>query len=66
MTIHAKNFIAGEWVAASDMTPDINPSNTRRNRRRVPARVAGGCRARHRGGESSLPEVEPVDAAGAL
>jgi aldehyde dehydrogenase (NAD+) len=29
MTIHAKNFIAGEWVGASDMAPDQNPSNTR-------------------------------------
>jgi acyl-CoA reductase-like NAD-dependent aldehyde dehydrogenase len=28
MTIHAKNFIAGEWVAASNNAPDINPSNT--------------------------------------
>jgi alpha-ketoglutaric semialdehyde dehydrogenase len=27
MTIHARNFIAGEWVAASDAAPDINPSN---------------------------------------
>jgi alpha-ketoglutaric semialdehyde dehydrogenase len=29
MTIHAKNFIAGEWVGAADMAPDVNPSNTR-------------------------------------
>ena len=29
MTVHAKNFIAGEWVAASDMAPAVNPSNTR-------------------------------------
>jgi alpha-ketoglutaric semialdehyde dehydrogenase len=29
MTVHAKNFISGEWVAASDMAPDFNPSNTR-------------------------------------
>ncbi len=29
MTVHAKNFIAGEWAAASDMAPDVNPSNTR-------------------------------------
>ena len=28
MTFQAKNFIAGEWVAASDAAPDINPSNT--------------------------------------
>jgi aldehyde dehydrogenase (NAD+) len=28
MTIHAKNFIAGEWVAAANAAPDINPSNT--------------------------------------
>jgi aldehyde dehydrogenase (NAD+) len=28
MTIHAKNFIAGEWVAASQAAPDVNPSNT--------------------------------------
>jgi acyl-CoA reductase-like NAD-dependent aldehyde dehydrogenase len=25
---HARNFIAGEWIAAADTTPDINPSNT--------------------------------------
>jgi aldehyde dehydrogenase (NAD+) len=29
MTIHAKNFIAGEWVGSDDMAPDVNPSNTR-------------------------------------
>jgi alpha-ketoglutaric semialdehyde dehydrogenase len=29
MTAHAKNFIAGEWVAASEAAPDINPSNTK-------------------------------------
>ncbi len=29
MTIHARNFIAGEWVAASDAAPDVNPSNTK-------------------------------------
>src|SRR5215212_8597106 len=28
MTIHAKNFIAGEWVAAANAAPDVNPSNT--------------------------------------
>ena len=28
MTIHAKNFIAGEWVAATNSAPDVNPSNT--------------------------------------
>jgi aldehyde dehydrogenase (NAD+) len=28
MTVHAKNFIAGEWVGAQDMAPDVNPSNT--------------------------------------
>ena len=28
MTIHARNFIAGEWVPASEAAPDINPSNT--------------------------------------
>lgn len=28
MTIHGKNYIAGEWVAASEAAPDINPSNT--------------------------------------
>jgi acyl-CoA reductase-like NAD-dependent aldehyde dehydrogenase len=28
MTIHAKNFIGGEWVAAANAAPDINPSNT--------------------------------------
>ena len=28
MTIHARNFIAGEWVEASDSAPDINPSDT--------------------------------------
>jgi acyl-CoA reductase-like NAD-dependent aldehyde dehydrogenase len=29
MTIHAKNFIAGEWTEGGDMTPDLNPSNTK-------------------------------------
>ena len=28
MTFQAKNFIAGEWVSASDAAPDLNPSNT--------------------------------------
>ena len=28
MTLHARNFIAGEWVPASDLAPDVNPSNT--------------------------------------
>src|SRR5215472_16613126 len=28
MTIHAKNFIAGEWTEAANAAPDINPSNT--------------------------------------
>lgn len=28
MTIHAKNFIGGEWIAASEVASDINPSNT--------------------------------------
>jgi acyl-CoA reductase-like NAD-dependent aldehyde dehydrogenase len=28
MTIHAKNFIAGEWVEATNAAPDLNPSNT--------------------------------------
>ncbi|MFC2250146.1 aldehyde dehydrogenase family protein [Labrys portucalensis] len=28
MTLHARNFIAGEWVASSDLAPDVNPSNT--------------------------------------
>jgi alpha-ketoglutaric semialdehyde dehydrogenase len=28
MTIHAKNFIAGEWTAAANAASDINPSNT--------------------------------------
>jgi aldehyde dehydrogenase (NAD+) len=28
MTIHAKNFIAGDWVAAANAAPDLNPSNT--------------------------------------
>src|SRR5262245_4157640 len=28
MTIHAKNFIAGEWVEAANAAPDVNPSNT--------------------------------------
>ena len=28
MTFQAKNFIAGEWVAAADAAPDVNPSNT--------------------------------------
>ncbi len=29
MTIHAKNFIAGEWVESKDHTQDLNPSNTK-------------------------------------
>jgi len=29
MTIHAKNFIAGEWVESKDYTQDLNPSNTK-------------------------------------
>ena len=29
MTIHAKNFIGGEWVEAKDRSPDLNPSNTK-------------------------------------
>ncbi|HKY87962.1 MAG TPA: aldehyde dehydrogenase family protein, partial [Pseudorhodoplanes sp.] len=29
MTIHAKNFIGGEWVEAKDHTQDLNPSNTK-------------------------------------
>jgi acyl-CoA reductase-like NAD-dependent aldehyde dehydrogenase len=29
MTIHAKNFIAGEWVESKDHTKDLNPSNTK-------------------------------------
>ncbi|HEX8167623.1 MAG TPA: aldehyde dehydrogenase family protein [Beijerinckiaceae bacterium] len=28
MTIHARNFIGGEWVEAGNAAPDINPSNT--------------------------------------
>jgi len=28
MTVHARNFIAGEWIAAAEQAPDINPSNT--------------------------------------
>ena len=28
MTLHAKNFIAGEWIAAANAAPDVNPSNT--------------------------------------
>jgi alpha-ketoglutaric semialdehyde dehydrogenase len=28
MTIQGRNFIAGEWVAAAEAAPDINPSNT--------------------------------------
>lgn len=28
MTEAARNFIAGEWVAASDAAPNLNPSNT--------------------------------------
>jgi aldehyde dehydrogenase (NAD+) len=28
MTVHTKNFIAGEWIAATNAAPDINPSNT--------------------------------------
>src|SRR5215212_5306628 len=28
MTIHAKNFIGGEWVQAQNASPDLNPSNT--------------------------------------
>lgn len=29
MTIHAKNFIAGQWVESGDHAPDLNPSNTK-------------------------------------
>jgi alpha-ketoglutaric semialdehyde dehydrogenase len=29
MTIHAKNFIAGEWVESKDHSQDLNPSNTK-------------------------------------
>ncbi len=29
MTIHAKNFIGGEWVEAKDYAQDLNPSNTK-------------------------------------
>ncbi len=29
MTAPFKNFIAGEWVAASEVAPDVNPSNTK-------------------------------------
>jgi alpha-ketoglutaric semialdehyde dehydrogenase len=29
MTIHAKNFIGGEWVESKDHTQDLNPSNTK-------------------------------------
>jgi acyl-CoA reductase-like NAD-dependent aldehyde dehydrogenase len=29
MTVHAKNFIAGEWVDSKDHTQDLNPSNTK-------------------------------------
>lgn len=28
MTVQARNFIAGEWVAADDYAPNVNPSNT--------------------------------------
>jgi aldehyde dehydrogenase (NAD+) len=28
MTVHAKNFIAGEWTEAANAAPDVNPSNT--------------------------------------
>jgi alpha-ketoglutaric semialdehyde dehydrogenase len=28
VTVQPRNFIAGEWVAAADVAPDINPSNT--------------------------------------
>src|SRR3712207_3296443 len=28
MTIEGRNFIAGQWVPASEAAPDINPSNT--------------------------------------
>jgi acyl-CoA reductase-like NAD-dependent aldehyde dehydrogenase len=28
VTVHAKNFIAGEWVEAANAAPDLNPSNT--------------------------------------
>lgn len=28
MTLQEKNFIAGEWIAAANAAPDVNPSNT--------------------------------------
>ena len=38
MTIHAKNFIAGEWVAGRERRAGHQPVEHRRRRRRVPAR----------------------------
>ena len=55
MTIHAKNFIAGEWVEARDMAPDLNPSNTDDVVGQFPRASAADARTRDRRGEGRIP-----------
>ena len=46
MTLHAKNFIAGEWIAAANAAPDVNPSNTNDVVGEFARADAARCRAR--------------------
>jgi alpha-ketoglutaric semialdehyde dehydrogenase len=63
MTIHAKNFIAGEWTDASDKAPDVNPSNTRdvvgefpRASKAEAERAIAAAKAASRGWARSTPQ----------